>query len=250
MVDRRQALARLGLGGALGALTGITPAAPSTPAQVPPLSSAPPGPAPAPGWRHQTLPKVERANQFAMVSDQGTQVLSITSAASASSWVAPIDIDPAAQPWLHWRWKVSRPVAGSDLRHKASDDYAARLYVFFALPSERLSLGDRLRIQTARLLAGADVPAASLCYVWGQAQPAGSSGWNPYTDRVRMIVVDSGDTHVGQWRQHARNVGRDWADAFGGEVPRISGVALTADTDNTGERVEAWFGDVRFASAS
>lgn len=247
MIDRRQAIACLG--GALAFPASFTHAAPAAPAQVPPLSTAELGAAVAVGWRHQTLPKVERANQFAIVSDQGTRVLQVSSSASASSWVAPVDLDPAAQPWLHWRWKVSRSVPGSDLRRKAGDDYAARLYVFFALANERLSLPDRLRIQAARVLSGAEVPAAALCYVWGHAQAAGSSGWNPYTDRVRMVVADSGDAHAGQWRSHVRDINRDWADAFGGEVPRISGLALTADTDNTGERVEAWFGDARFASA-
>ena len=101
----------------------------------------------------------------------------------------------------------------------------------------------------ARLLAGADVPTAALCYVWGRAQPAGSSGWNPYTDRVRMVVVDSGDTQAGQWRSHRRDLRSDWAEAFGGALPRISGLALSADTDNTGEQVEAWFADPRFEAA-
>ncbi len=141
---------------------------------------------------------------------------------------------------------MSHSLAGSDLRRRGGDDYAARLYVFFDLPAERLSLSDRLRIQALRLLSGADVPTAALCYVWGRAQAVGSSAWNPYTDRVRMIVVDSGDDLPLQWRAHARDVPRDWTEAFGGAVPRVSGVAVSADTDDTGDSVQAWFGDPRF----
>jgi hypothetical protein len=33
---------------------------------------------------------------------------------------------------------------------------------------------------------------------------------------------------------------------FGGLAPRIVGIAVSADTDNTGEAVTAWFGDLRF----
>ena len=232
------------LGWAWGGSGALAEPAPS--AQIPPLSAATPGSGIAPGWHHQPLPKVERSNQFAIVADEGRRVLRIRSSASAPPWVARLDIDTARRPWLHWRWRVSHSLAGSDLRRRGGDDYAARLYVFFDLPAERLSLSDRLRIQALRLLSGADVPTAALCYVWGRAQAVGSSAWNPYTDRVRMIVVDSGDDLPLQWRAHARDVPRDWTEAFGGAVPRVSGVAVSADTDDTGDSVQAWFGDPRF----
>jgi len=261
--QRRQLIAGLALGGTsvgstfiggmfLGgaAIGGAARAQATAPGQVPPLSAGAVGPALPPGWQHQTLPKVARANQFALVDEGDQRVLQIRSQASASSWAAPLDVDAARLPMLQWRWKVSRALTASDLRRREADDYAARLYVLFALPTERLSLADRLRIQTARLLAGIDVPAAALCYVWGRAQPVGSSGWNPYTDRVRMVVVDSGDEHAGQWRAHRRDIRSDWAEAFGGALPRISGLAVSADTDNTGEQVETWFADPRFGAAS
>jgi hypothetical protein len=234
MLDRRQVITLLALG------CTAARAAPVDLYQVPALS--------AEGWRHQTLPKVERANEFELVPDQGRRVLRIRSSSSASSWVTPLDIDATRWPLLRWQWKVSRSLAGSDLRTKRGDDYAARLYVLFDLPLEQLSLGDRLRIRASRALSGVDVPAAALCYVWGHAQPVGSTAWNPYTDRVRMIVVDSGDTHAMHWRAVERDVRRDWADAFGGPMPSINGVAIGSDTDNTADQVNTWFGDLSFSA--
>ena len=35
-------------------------------------------------------------------------------------------------------------------------------------------------------------------------------------------------------------------NAFGGAIPRINGLAIGADTDNTADTVTAWFGDLRF----
>lgn len=244
MTDRRHALAALGLG-----WLAPTRRANATASQVPAFSTAPAGATGINGWQHQRLPKVERANEFTIVSDEGQSVLQVRSSSSASSWLTRLDIDATGQPMLRWRWKVSHSLERSDLRIKQGDDYAARLYVTFELPLAQLSLADRLRIQTARLLTGNDVPAAALCYVWGHAQPAGSSGWNPYTDRVRMIVLDSGNTHAQQWRTQDRDIAQDWATAFGGPMPRISGLAVSADTDNTGDSVEAWFGDIKFAAA-
>ena len=259
MMNRRQTLALFALGSSAAATT--TPlhaqgesattalqssvTAPAAAQPIAPFSRAALGEALPPGWAHQRLPKVERANAFAIVAEGARRVLQVRSAQSSSSWVSRLDVDVGQRPWLHWQWKVSHALAGSDFRSKGGDDFAARLYVFFDLPADRLSLGDRLRLGAARALSGADLPAAALCYVWGNAQPVGASGWNPYTDRVRMVVVDSQDTQANRWRSHARDLRRDWADAFSGPMPRVSGVAVGADTDNTGDEVQAWFGDLR-----
>ena len=261
MMNRRQTLAMLALGSnAVGTTAplharsdGAASAAPvpqlldtAAAAQpVPPFSLAALGDAVPPAWTHQRLPKVERANAFSIVTEGARRVLQVRSAQSASSWVHRLDVDADQRPWLQWQWKVSHALAGSDFRSKGGDDFAARLYVFFDLPLERLSLGDRLRLGAARALSGADLPAAALCYVWGSVQPVGASGWNPYTDQVRMVVVDSQDTQANRWRSHARDLRRDWADAFGGPMPHVSGLAVGADTDNTGDDVQAWFGDLR-----
>jgi hypothetical protein len=217
---------------------------PALPGQVPRLSTAPLGEAVAPGWAHQLLPKVKQPNRFAIVQDAEQRVLQISSQASASSWTSHVAINAQRQPLLNWRWKVSRSLPGSSLTEKGGDDYAARLYVLFDLPPSRLSALDRLRIGAAEAISGTAIPTASLCYVWGHQQRAGSRGPNPYTDRVQMVVVDSGDAQAGQWRSHQVDLAQDWATAFGGDMPPVNGIAVSADTDNTGEQVQAWFGDI------
>jgi hypothetical protein len=82
-------------------------------------------------------------------------------------------------------------------------------------------------------------PAAALCYVWDNRHLVGVSAWNAYTDRVRMIVVESGPQHAGTWRSEQRGVAADFRAAFGEEAPPVIGIALAADTDNTGESVTA-----------
>lgn len=216
-------------------------------AALPRFSTARPGRGVPPGWVHETLPKVERSNEYEIVVDQGTAVLRVRSASSASTLLTPVRNGAAEAVSLRWRWKVSRALAGSDLRTKAGDDYAARVYVLFDLPPERLSLADRVRIQAARALSGREIPAAAICYAWGTAQPAGSTGWNPYTDRVRMVVVESGAERTMQWRSVERNLRADWYEAFPGPMPPVRAIAIGADTDNTADQVEAWFGDFGLA---
>lgn len=240
------------IGVMLVALTGAAMAQ-EPPVAIAPFSAAAPGAAlPAP-WQHQPLPKVERENRFTLVEDapggQVQSVLRIDSDGAASTLTHPLAVDPAERPWLSWRWKVSAPVAGSDFRRKEGDDYAARVYVLFDYPVERLSFGERAAIALARVLHGAELPTAALAYVWGTAQAAGAIGPNPYTDRVRMVVVDSGAARAGQWMSVRRNVAEDFRAAFGEEAPPITGIAVAADTDNTGEAVTAWFADLRLEAA-
>ena len=218
-------------------------------------AAAPPQPEPFSGaaaltgsWRHVPLPKVARANSFRLAMDGGEQVLEVVSAGSASTLSHAVTVDPATTPWLRWRWKVSAAVPGSDLRAKAGDDYAGRVYVFFYYDPARLPLGQRIAYLLARSIHGHDLPAAALCYVWGTAQPIGTIAPNPYTDRLRMVVLESGDRLAGRWMVEARDVAADFATAFGEPAPIVTGIAIGADTDNTGAAVTVRFGDISFGT--
>ena len=60
------------------------------------------------------------------------------------------------------------------------------------------------------------------------------------------MLFRSGPEKVGQWIIETRDVAADFRLAFGFDPPRITGVAIGNDTDNTAEQVTTWFGDVRF----
>jgi len=217
------------------------------------------------GWTHKAQPEAEQPNQlqpnqFDLIADgpvdgkaktsaecaTAATVLRVRSQASASTLSTRLRVDPVRTPVLCWRWWVSAPIPGSDIMTKSGDDYAARLYVLFdPAPSQR-GLGKRLKLETARTPDGAEVSATALCYVWGTAQAEGVSGWNAHTNRLRMIVLDSGGEHVGQWRSHRRDLAVDFLLAFGEAAPAVIGLAVGADTDTTGGQVEARFGDIRF----
>lgn len=206
------------------------------------------GPAVPTGWRVTTVPGVSRATVYAVETIDGRKVVHATARASMSGLDHRVSADLGRTPWLHWRWKVSRSVRGGEAGTRHGDDYSARVYVFFDYDLAQLGLAARLKVKAARLLHGDAVPAAALCYVWDATRPPGTVVPSAYTDRVRMIVVESGDARAGQWTVHARNVAEDFALAFGEPAPRVSGVAIATDTDNTGDAVEAWFGDLRFAA--
>jgi hypothetical protein len=190
------------------------------------------------------------ATRFTLVADAGVTVLQMDADNAAASLFRPLRIDPAVQPQLTWRWRVAGHIRGADLRTKAGDDVPARVYVMFDYPLERLSLVERAKILLARSVAGDLVPAAALCYVWDGTLAPGTSLWNAYTERVRVIVLRGRDDPVGGWRSETRDVAADFRAAFGEAPPAISGVAVGADTDQTGETTRAWLGDLSFGPGS
>lgn len=220
---------------------------------IAPFSTAQPGGALPAGWREQRLPKAAPA-QAALVRDEGTSVLRVSSSNAAGGVVHPLSGTSPAAMRLAWRWKIDRVVAGGDLGRKGGDDFAARVYVFFDFPVGELPLADRIKVLLARSLFGEDLPTAAICYVWDNRQPVGTALWSPYSSRVRMVVVESGDERAGQWREAARDLDADFRAAFGGHwnkpTPPVNGLAVGNDTDQTGGSATAWFGDLRLATGT
>ena len=213
---------------------------------VVPFSAAQPGASLPPGWSILPLPR-KKVPDFRLVRDAGVTVLHVHSEAAVGSALFRLRADPRAR--LSWRWKIDRTLAKGRLGFKEGDDFAARVYVSFDVPLESLTFADRTKMRIARLIYGPDLPAATICYVWDNHMPIGTNVWNPYTDRMRMVVLESGNARVGEWVEESRDVEADFRAAFGaswkGPTPAITGVAVSADTDQTQESVNAWFGDLR-----
>ena len=216
--------------------------------EPPSFSSLTPGQALPKEFRIISLPKIAH-NKFSLVADEGKTVLRVDSDNSAGSVGVPITAPPTrggGGATLEWRWKVSRMLEKADMELKLGDDYAARVYVFFDVPLASLSFIDRSKIRFARMVAGADVPTAALCYVWDNKHRIGYTAWSPYTNRVRKIVLQSGPAYVGKWMNESRDVAADFREAFGFDAPAVTGVAVGNDADNTDDHVTTWFGDIGF----
>jgi hypothetical protein len=210
-----------------------------------PFSAAAPGASlPAP-WKVTTLPGISRHTRYTLVRDGDAVVLRADAEASMAGVAHPLKLEVRDHPVIEWRWKILNLLTKSDIATKGGDDYPARVYILFDYDIRKLPFSVRARIRLARLY-GADVPLAALCYVWDGKAAAGTSVWSAYTDRVRMIVAESGDANLGNWVTIRRDVAADFRAAFGEEPPAISGVVLATDTDNTGESATAFYGDIRF----
>jgi hypothetical protein len=81
-------------------------------------------------------------------------------------------------------------------------------------------------------------------YIWGRKTPVDTVITNARSNRVKMIVAATGREGVGEWHAFSRDIVADYERAFGEKPGRLIGVGVLTDTDNTGETVEAWYGDI------
>lgn len=187
-------------------------------------------------------------NRFTRERWDGVDALVVRAQASMSLMARPVTVDFRQTPILCWRWRVDAPLKTADMQTRAGDDYAARLYLSLRLPDADKSLALRAQLRLARALFGPQVPDAALNYVWDNRHPVGTEAPNAYTERTRMVVLRSGPADAGRWVDERRDVAADARRWFGlgAEAQQL---AVTADTDNTGETATAGFAQIHAVAA-
>ena len=207
----------------------------------------PGGPLPA-VWRPLTFKKIKQHTRYRFVDDNGQTVVQADSRNSASGLIRKVSIDPRLFPHITWRWKVDSVYAKGDVSRKNGDDYPARIYITFAYNPDQVGFFEKAKYEAARLMHGDTLPMATITYIWANRAPVGSIVTSPYAYQSKMVVVQSGSTQAGQWREEKRDIYADYKKAFGREPTLISGVAIMTDSDNTGESARAWYGDIIFSA--
>lgn len=202
---------------------------------------------PAP-WRVIQLSKRVPPTRYQVITWDGVAAVEAVANSSMALLARPLDINITLTPVLCWRWRITAPLVNADMATKAGDDYAARVYVAFHLPSDTMSFITRTQLQVARTIYGDSVPDAAINYVWDNRYPVGTRRPNAYTERAQMIVLQSGPQQAGGWVMERRDILADAALAFGTERVRPGLLAIAADTDNTGESARSGFADLHFVA--
>lgn len=216
---------------------------------VGPFSTAQVGGTLPDGWEPLTFDKIPEHTQYSLIKDGNTVAVKAVSNHSSSGLTRKITIDPKQFPIVQWRWKIDNILKKGDVTKKEGDDYPARIYITFEYDSSKVGFFDKAKFGLIKLAYGEYPPIGTLNYIWESKAPIGTMVSNPYTQYVQMIVVESGDQKVGQWAMEERNVYEDYKMAFGEDPPKISGIAIMTDTDNTQESAVSYFGDIVFKTS-
>ena len=212
----------------------------------------------AQGWRFVGLPNKPEigATRFELGQADGVAGVRLDTLASYGTWAHAWN-GPAGT--LQWRWRQDEPLSGgtraADIRRKDGDDAALKVCVMFDHPLDRVPFAERTLLRLARSVSGENLPAATVCYLWDPAQASEASGANPYTRRVRYVVLQGKSAPLQRWVNESRDVAADFVRLFGDElpagsdkgvVPRVSAVVIGADSDNTQARSSGWVAQLQW----
>jgi hypothetical protein len=197
------------------------------------------------GWKTLSFKKIKRHTQYTVMQEEENFFVQAQSQNSASAIYKQVQIIPRDFPILSWKWKIDNIIQKSDPRKKSGDDYPARIYVAFKYNPKDASLWEKIRYGAIKAVYGSYPPKHALNYIWGPSFfNRGITLDNPYTNRTKMIVVESGTEKIGRWVQEERNVYEDYKRFFSSEPPEIEFIAIMTDTDNTGESCTAYYDDI------
>jgi hypothetical protein len=215
-----------------------------------PLLTTPPAePQMGSGWRAVNLPQQKMPTTRYSAQTLGERTaLRIEAKASYGNLVHDLAKVPAPRT-LAWAWRLQQANAKTVLTEKTGDDQAAKICLSFDMPLNQVPFVERQLLRLARSRSGEDLPAATLCWVWGGAEAREQLLDNPYTRRVRYIVLRNQADARDTWFEESRDVAADFKRAFGDESavpPAVAAVVVAGDADNTGAHSIAYVSALRW----
>ncbi|OZG71716.1 hypothetical protein BTA51_18915 [Hahella sp. CCB-MM4] len=196
-------------------------------------------------WKPVFFPKISQHTRYRIVKDGDVIAVEANADRSASGIIREIEYSVSEFPILQWSWKISSVYERGDFTKKSGDDYPARVYITFDSSGVELSWWEKLQVKSYELIYGETPPLATLSYIWANRGKVGTIVDNPYTGRVKMVLVNSGNDQAGRWVSQERNLREDFVAAFGYEPPPVSAIAIMTDGDNTQSSTTSWYGALR-----
>lgn len=196
------------------------------------------------GWYPWTVTPAKNKTTYTLKRYQGKTVIHADADTSASGLMAPLKPKPVVGKELIWEWKALGHIEAADNAQGHTDDAPLRLILAFDGDKKSLSLKDQMAFELAHLISGQEMPYATLMYIWASQKHNNKILGNKYTSRLKMIVVEEGDEHVGEWRKYQRDIEQDYRAAFQESPGRLTAIGIMTDTDNTKSLVKAIYGDI------
>lgn len=198
------------------------------------------------GWQHHPFPG-KQSTQFSYTRKDGRDAMAVTAVSSASMLRKPLRIEPAELGHVRFSWHVPALIAEADLALRDTDDSPVRVVLAFDGDRSAFTPRNAMLSELSRTLTGEPMPYATLMYVWCNRRAPGSVVFNPRTDRIRTLVVESGESRLNQWLDYERDIRADFEKAFGEQPGALIGIGIMTDSDNTRSQARAWYGPLQLA---
>lgn len=199
-------------------------------------------------WTHRTVGSRPRSD-YSAVEHAGRPALLARSQRGDSWMQLALQYSSPTMGRLRFSWFVDALNTQADLADRSLDDAVARVILQFEDDRSRFSMRDNLLSELVQLATGEPLPYATLMYVWDHRYPAGTVIAHTRTDRIKLMVVESGAQRLGQWVDIERDVRADYETAFGKPPKVLKGIALMTDSNNTLAPAQAWFGPLRWSAS-
>ena len=164
-------------------------------------------------------------------SEAGKGITKAESLGSRSSLFKDVDEKKKNFPTLSWKWKVSNVVRSAIETRKDRFDAAARVMVIFG---KEKGIG----------IFGMGEPSGlKIEYIWANRQPKGHVFDHPAEKSCKVFVLESGEGKAGEWVYEKRDVRKDFKTVFGTESEGVLAIGVQTDTDQSNERVTAYYSE-------
>ncbi len=166
--------------------------------------------------RKPYLVKSEDHNKYLEATDRGESVI----IGKEIKW------NIKKYPYVSFRWRAHKIPKGGDERYGKTVDSAAGIYFIY---KKKLGL----------------IPE-SVKYVWSSTLPVGSTMRRSGIGKPWMVVADSGEDHLGEWRTYVFNAYEAYQKTFGGNPPDDTvGIGILSDANSTHSLAYADYDDIR-----
>ncbi len=175
-------------------------------------------------WQEKRLS--QKSTDYSVAKCDGKDCVKAVSCDSASALFYRQRLSCNRNPFISWDWKAEKFPSRKKketLDKKAEFDFVAQVYVIFH----------------ARFFLN----AKAIQYVWTHDIPAGTVAPSPYTKKVKLLVLESGESD--QWKHEERDIRSDFRDLFGEELEKdVTAISFMTDSDSTGSDAAAYYGDI------
>lgn len=183
-------------------------------------------------WENLHFDKIEKHSTYEIKNS----ILIAKSDDSASGIKFKKNYDIYKYPVLKFSWKINNIYEKGNALEKDGDDYPIRIYVMFEYNPDKAGMWENFKYDIAKSIYGEYPPHSSLNYIWSNKIQEEKIITSAYTDRAKMIVLDSSTKYLNQYRTHEVNVLKDYKKAFGENPPKNVTIAIMTDSDNTHEK--------------